>query len=115
MNEKRCDVRGGKIFLSGVPIAMPYDVVETVVFKDIVLVRLESPIGTIFNRNVYALTATGQEKLQIQECPHGAASEKPYVHIAVNKAGSVIAANWIGIDYKVDPEDGTVAVLSFTK
>lgn len=97
------------------PAELPYPIVETVLYGDLLIVRLEPPVGTIFNRNVFALTSDGHTKWQIEESPHGTVAEKPYVRISFDSTGSLVASNWIGIDYCVDPKDGRIRTKAFNK
>ncbi len=63
------------------------------------------------NRNVYAYDLLGQLIWQIQEAPHGGVEEdKAYMNIKVDD-GSLVAGNWIGIDYQVKLDNGMVIPL----
>ncbi|MNV95378.1 hypothetical protein D3C71_1902650 [compost metagenome] len=79
------------------------------------VVRLEPPAGTIFNKNIFAITKEGEIFWQVVESPHGTEADKPYMEIRRDKDGRLVAANWNGVDYFVDAYTGEVSVKAFDK
>jgi len=60
------------------------------------------------NRNVYAFNERGELVWTIQEAPHGGENQdKAYMSLVIEN-GKLIAGNFIGVDYIVKLEDGTV-------
>lgn len=115
MNTVEFHVEGGKLFVCGKLVELPYIVGDVVGCGDLLVVRVESPIGVIFNRNIFAVTRKGKIIWQIAESPHGTEADKPYVGIFRDKDEGLVAANWNGIDYLVSLECGSIAVRSFNK
>lgn len=61
------------------------------------------------NRNVEAYNTDGELAWVIQECPAGALNEdKAYMDIHI-KDGQLIAGNWVGLDFIVNLETGSVS------
>jgi hypothetical protein len=61
------------------------------------------------NRNVSAFNEAGDLIWIIQEAPHGGeGQDKAYMFISIEN-GHLVAGNFIGVDYFVNPKDGTVA------
>lgn len=52
---------------------------------------------------------------QIEESLHGTELDRPYVAISKDEAGEIVAANWNGVDYRVNMENGSVRVKAFGK
>jgi hypothetical protein len=84
-------------------------------YLDLIIVKVESPAGTIFNRNVFGLSKNGESRWQIQESEHGTQKDKPYIDIFINSDETLITANWNGVNYLVDPDNGKITVYMFEK
>ena len=41
--------------------------------------------------------------------------DKPYVGILVSQDGSLVVANWIGVDYLVNVKSGSITTKAFNK
>ncbi|SEL93901.1 hypothetical protein SAMN05216359_1305 [Roseateles sp. YR242] len=76
---------------------------------------IEPPPGVLFNRNVLAFTGAAEPAWQIEESPHGTERDKPYVGITRNDDDELIASNWNGVDYRLNPESGRLTVKAFQK
>ncbi len=59
------------------------------------------------DRNVYGFNMDGTLKWQIQAAPGGEDYPKPFTSVKLVD-GKVIAYNWMGTDYIVDFEDGSL-------
>lgn len=115
MSTNSFEVKNGSIFIADRRLDLPYSIGQVVKFNDIIIARLEPPAGVIFNRNVFAFTAQGDLLWQIEESPHGTEEDKPYVGIFLSQDGSLIAANWIGVDYLVNVQSGRITAKAFNK
>ena len=80
---------------------------------NLVLVRLEFPIGAINNRNIFAYNESGQLVWQIQE-GRNVYRDSPYTGMRV-KGDEIMAYNWDGADYRVNVEDGSVEFVQFSR
>lgn len=106
---------GGELFVGGELVEFPYSVAKSVRCGCLLIVMLDPPVDVDFNRNVYAVNGEGVVVWQIAESPHGGEGSEPYVDISMDRQSRLLAANWIGIDYFVDVEGGSVAPASFNK
>ena len=91
-------------------IELPHPIGEVLRYRGLIVVRLEPPAGVVFNRNVMAFTEAAELAWQIEESPHGTEVDKPYVDISIDDMGALVASNWNGVDYRVEPESGKVTV-----
>ena len=108
-------VEDGRLFIGGKFVGLPYAVCEVVECGSLLAVRVEPPIGVIFNRNVFAVARDGKVLWQIAESPHGTEADKPYIVIFRDKDEGLIAANWNGVDYLVNLECGGISTKAFNK
>ena len=105
----------GKLTIGDRTFDLPHPVEEALTYHDLIIVRLEPPAGVIFNRNVYGISHEGEVLWQIEESPHGTQEDKPYVNINIGQNHDLIAGNWNGVSYSVNPENGKITVVSFDK
>lgn len=115
MNTVAFRVEDGKLFIGDKWIDLPYAVGDVVECNDSLFVRVDPPIGVVFNRNIFAVTRQGEILWQIAESPHGTEADKPYVGIFRDRDGCLVAANWNGVDYSVDLESGGITTKAFNK
>lgn len=108
-------VKDGALWIAGTHIELPCEVGEILEAEGLVVVRLEPPIGQVFNRNIFAYSEQGLLLWQIEESPHGTEPDRPYVAISKDEAGGVVAANWNGIDYSVNLDNGYIKAKAFNK
>lgn len=81
--------------------------------NDIVIVRLDIPLGVIFNENVYAVTADGKILWQITKMSH-VYEDCPYANMLV-KEGNIELYNWDGTILLVEPATGEILEKGYTK
>ncbi|MFJ3485584.1 hypothetical protein ACIPL1_19660 [Pseudomonas sp. NPDC090202] len=105
----------GHIYVNGNRVLIPHPVSEALEYKNLIVVRIDPPAGVIFNRNIYGITNVGEILWQIQESPHGTQEDKPYTNIFLDPNGVLIAENWNGVGYSVNPESGEISVATFNK
>lgn len=115
MNVSSIRVDSGKLYVGDRHIDLLHPVGEMLRYHGLVIVRVEPPPGVLFNRNVIAFKEAGERDWQIEESPHGTELDKPYVGIRVDVNGDLIASNWNGVDYRVNPDNGSVQVKAFNK
>ena len=115
MNSPNIRIENGKLSLANKLIELTYPVVQILDWQDHVIARVESPVGEVFNRNVFSFTFQGDCVWQIEESPHGTEKDKPYVDIFLDEADVLVAANWNGVDYIVDGNTGGITTKAFNK
>jgi len=105
----------GQLYIGRNIIHLRYPVAEAIVVMNRIVVRLVVPPKEKFNRNVYALNYDGKLMWQIEEAPAGGDIAKPFMNLWLSNDGSLIAGNWIGVDYRVALENGRIEATAFTK
>lgn len=62
-------IRGGDIqFANGATVTFPYPVAESLLFDDVLVVRLDIPFDVIYNENVFGIDLSGKIRWQISPC-----------------------------------------------
>ncbi|MDH4606870.1 hypothetical protein JW321_30205 [Pseudomonas syringae pv. papulans] len=92
-------------------VCLPYPVDTFLLFQGIVLIRLESPPGEVFNRNIFAFSMAGEVLWQIEESPHGTQADKPFMSLHCDDNDRVIVGCWNGVTYAVNVENGNIRVI----
>jgi len=98
--EKCCLKVGGTTVEFGTPIAQ---VVEA---EGVLCVRIDSPIGSQDNRNVFGVSEEGVVVWQVPGRKH-VYPDSPYTNVTV-EAGAFLLGNWDGLELTVDPATGAV-------
>ncbi|EPN30072.1 hypothetical protein A244_39233, partial [Pseudomonas syringae pv. actinidiae ICMP 18807] len=70
---------------------------------------------TIFNRNIFAVSKTGEVLWQIDESSHGTQADKPFMSLYRNENDQVVVGCWNGVTYAVDVENGEIRVIQFDR
>ncbi len=103
----------------GIRVELPAPIRQKIELQGIVIIRVYPSDDELddypqekLNRNVYAYKVTGELLWEIQEAPHGAERDKPYMNIWLD-GDKLIAGNWIGTEYFVDLSSGEVKQTKF--
>ncbi len=112
---KKYTLVNGALTIGGAIVKLPYTAVEGLTYNGLVIVKVEPPARIIFNRNIFGVLDQGEILWQIEESPHGTQMDKPYIDIFIDPSGELIAANWNGVSYAVDPASGKISIKSFDK
>lgn len=107
--------RGTEVRVNGRSLLLPHEVVQQMQVGSLLLLRVEPPPGQVFNRNVFAVDADARLLWQIAESPHGTEADKPFMSLALDAEGEVLAGNWNGVNYRVDLKTGSLRVVGFSK
>ena len=105
----------GKLFVNKkIIFEFPYEIKQVITYNDVLLVRVASPQGVIFNENVYAITFSGKLLWQIKK------KDQPYQHsfyanISKIDNDTALLYNTAGWDYYVDIKTGEIIKEEFTK
>jgi len=99
--EKNC-----LIFPDGVRVTFPFPLAEFIEFQPVVVVRLDVPIGKIFNENVFGVSACGDIVWQIKRRKY-VYENCPYMNLSRSNS-NIVAHNWDCLDLVLDPKTGTV-------
>ena len=69
MNNDPYTTRGSEIHFSNAAIVtFPYPIAESLLFDDVLVVRLKIPLDTIYNENVFGIHLSGTILWQISPC-----------------------------------------------
>lgn len=107
-------VDGNTLEIDGTTTEFEYEIGETVVLDDVVVVRLDVPPDEVRNRNVVAVDETGTERWTIREPSQGSSGDNPYMNIGMED-GELWAGTWHGTAYRVDVETGDLLNCEFRK
>lgn len=94
-------------------VQFPYRISDVVAFPEVLIVRYETPMGVIDNRNVFAVSPDGTIKWRVFECAH-AFEDSPYTCIK-RKEDLLYLGNWDGWDSYANPVTGEKIREEFTK
>ena len=97
---------------NGISITLPLPIKQVLYQDNKIIVLVDDGLGRDYrddslDRNIYAFTENGEQVWQVQQCPHGGESPKPYMTISLENK-QLIAYNWIGVSYSIDLEIGSV-------
>ncbi|PBQ02343.1 hypothetical protein CCL17_12430 [Pseudomonas congelans] len=115
MSSHHCRIENGNLWIGSQRVCLPYPADTFLLFQGIVLIRLESPPGEGFNRNIFAVSMAGEVLWQIEEGPHGTQADKPFMSLHCDDNAQVIAGCWNGVTYSVNVENGKIQVIQFDK
>lgn len=90
-----------------------FDIRQIEEINDIVIVRLDIPLGVIFNENIYAVSADGEILWQIPKMSH-VYEDSPYVNMLV-KGENIELYNWDGTILLIEPATGKILEKGYTK
>jgi hypothetical protein len=100
-------VAGNQVTLaSGATATFPFPVADAINFKDVVVVRLEPPRGTIFDENVFGIEADGHTIWQIQ--PEYPPTQDASWGGLEERDGNAVVSNWESKICYIDPKTGKV-------
>ena len=91
--------------ISGPGSALEYPIGEALEFGSTVVVRLEVPVGEVFNENVFGLSWDGRIKWQVAGVGQPD-RDNPIVSIQA-RSNRVRLLSWSGIAVELDPESGS--------
>ncbi|RMN52662.1 hypothetical protein SAMN05444506_11415 [Pseudomonas syringae] len=115
MNLQHCRIVDGELWIERRRVCMPYPVNTFLQFGGKVLIRLEPSVGTIFNRNIFAVSMAGEVLWQIDESSHGTQADKPFMSLYRDENDQVVVGCWNGVTYAVDVENGNIRVIQFDR
>ena len=107
-------LKNGSLVVNGKEVVFPFPASESIFLKNKLIVCLKPKVGEVLNRNVFCVDDKGEIVWQIEESPHGGVKEKPYISIYLSN-NTPVAKNWIGVDYYIDIDDGSISVKSFNR
>jgi len=103
--------------IGGKDIYFPAQIEQIIEFHGLYIVRIYPNDDELdiypqenLNRNVYAYNEIGELVWQIDEVPHGdKGGDKAYMNLWIENK-DLIASNWVGLDYRVNLDNGSIGV-----
>ena len=96
-------------------IIFQYFIADTLNIGNLFIVRIDPPPGVIFNKNIYGVSASGEILWQIEVVNHDGYDDNPYVNMVQNGPASIAVYDWIGFEYSLNLENGTVSLVDFKR
>lgn len=102
--------------INDVALELPYHPKKVIPADDTLLVFMRVPAGEKCNQNVQAFNQWGQLSWTIDHpgFEDSDAPDNPFVSLE-RRAEGLVAIDWKGNQYRVDPESGEVEFLKWTK
>jgi len=102
--------KGNILSIDGSKVSFDYPIEKTLEIKNAVIVLLESPIGKVFNKNIFAINKSAKILWQVKEKDlyPGGLKDCPFVDIVINEEDQLVLFNWCSLAYIVNPETGEV-------
>lgn len=108
-------ILGNKLRIDNYELDFPYKIKQVEAIRYLLIVMVDIPFKTTYNRNVFAVNARCEIQWQIEESPHGGTRDKPYSAIIHDGSGGLVAETFIGINYQVNLANGAVIAKSFNR
>jgi len=90
----------------GRDVTFKWPISQALVCGEVVVVRIDPPVGACDNRNVYGVAPSGEIVWQIEPIKHSYA-DSPYTGMSLNSEGAVLS-NWDGANVVVEPATGRI-------
>ena len=109
-------IRDGKLVIGNIEVQLPYRVKSVITVSRLLIVVLESPVGVLFDRNVYAIDDAGKIIWQIEKATcYGGHKECPYIGVKTSEDGDLIAVTGVGAEFKVNLDTGRIELYDFDR
>jgi hypothetical protein len=99
---------GDKLWIGDVSVTLPALIDEVLFAGDLIVVRTAEAGLPEPSRNIFGIERGGKIRWQIERSPHGGTVRNPFTGLYISAEGELIAANWIGVDYRVDLSTGKI-------
>jgi hypothetical protein len=109
-------ISDGKLVIGNIEVQLPYRVKSAITVNRLLIVAVESPVGVLFDRNVYAIDEAGKIIWQIEKATcYGGRKECPYIGIKISEDGDLIAVTGVGAEFKVNLDTGQIELYDFSR
>lgn len=117
-NSQKVTVRGNEVILLKEKqlkkrVKFPYDVAQVLDFSNVFVVRIESPLKSRFNENVYGVSYDGKILWQVGPRKY-VYEDSPYTGM-IKEDEKVKLFNWDGTELLVNPMTGRVLKEEYGK
>lgn len=110
-------VEGNILIVNGQRVSFQYKIDNVKLCMGLYIVLLDIPMGVSFLNNIYAVDDNGNIVWQVQDprevYPINGHIE--YVGTRITDDDKIVATNFSGISYTVDPSNGKIIDKGFTK
>lgn len=113
MTGKEVSHTGDTLKIGDEEVQLEKDILETLVYEDLVVVVLSFPGGSDVLTNVVAFDFAGSKQWTIDPVPEAYRSEggDAYVGLYEGEDGELVVVSFREVCYEVDPETGAVEYL----
>jgi hypothetical protein len=115
MSVNNYSTEGNTVIIGGNRVGFLYPVATVIPINNIFVVRLDVPIGEIFDRNVYGISNAGKILWQIAASGRKGKVDKCYVSLVDNANGGVVVSDFWGFDYSLNMNSGEVTSKAFNR
>jgi hypothetical protein len=115
-HNKRYNIEGNNLFIDKIAIEFDFNIAESVEISNMLIVRLDKPIGLVDNENVFGVSLIERKiKWQIpKRSYHSEIKDCPFISIRIfNNELELI--NWCSIYLVVNPLTGGLIREGWTK
>jgi len=107
MDHTSYTIRGRDIhFPNGTIVTFAYPIAQSLLFYDVLVVRLEIPFDTIYNENVFGIDLSGNIRWQISPC-YAKTEDGAFGDLSAVR-GLVVVSNYRGLVVYLNPRTGEV-------
>lgn len=107
-------LKEGQLFINNKLIDLPAPIKQVKLINNLIIYCLKVTSGKECNRNIGALTYSGEQKWLVPEI-RSQASFKHFVKISTDEQGRLIAHNSVGPTYIINTETGSLTSHGFEK
>lgn len=101
-------IQDNKLIIGGCELVFDYQINEVLEIADMIIVRIKSPIGVIFNENVFGVSLTEMRvKWQVDKLKYKRGTDCPFVGMKYHN-NQLYLNNWCDIYLIVDPLTGKI-------
>lgn len=110
-------IKDGTLYVNNTPVVFKYPSKKSIEINQIFVVLLQPQQSAIYNENVFGVNSSGEVLWQIQEKlnPDLKEYKQPYMNIWINNKGEIQVNDSYGLNFLINPLDGSIQYAGFTK
>ena len=108
-------IKDGALYVNNVPVAFKYPAYKAIEMNSIVVVLLDIPQFEVFNENVLGVNSSGEIIWQIHKRQDSEENDEPYMNIWIYNNDEIRGNDSIGLNFIINPLDGSIEYVGLTK
>ena len=110
-------IKDGILYVNNTPVEFEYPAYKSIEMNSIVVVLLDTQPIEVFNENIFCVNSSGEIIWQIQDRPNLKLEKykQPFTNIWVTDEEILMCVDSVGVNFSVDPLDGSIQFAGFTK